>query len=101
MTVVNVTSTIGTTCHYTLIPQAIVDVTGTDLGVVLPDTVTGWVFETTDITPVVLTLTLDNAYIWDVYMRFQGASPIIFSTFAPGSGGDLLTLLNAQGWIAL
>lgn len=101
MTVVNITSTIGTTCHYTFTPQAIVDVTGSNLGLTLPDIITSWVFEVTDNTPVQLTVPLDNAYTWDVYLRFQGAPPIIFPTFNPGNGGDLLTLLTAQGWVAL
>lgn len=101
MTVVNVTSTIGTTCHYWFTPQAIIDVTGSDLGIVLPDIVNGWTYETTDITPIQQSWALDNAYIWDVYLTFQGAPPIIFPTFNPGSGGDLLTLLAAQGWVAL
>lgn len=101
MSIVTVTSTIGTTCNYWFTPQAIVDVSGSGQGVVLPDIVQGWIYESADNTPVVLTLQLDNAYLWDVNMTFAGAAPIVFGTFAPGSGGDLLTLLSAQGWVPL
>lgn len=101
MTVVQVTSTVGTTAHYFLVPEAIVDVTGSDLGITLPDIVNGWITEVVDNTPLQLSLALDNAYLWDLNITFQGAPPIIFSGFNPGAGGDLLTLLYAQGWIPL
>lgn len=99
MAVVTVTSTIAATCHYWLTPKAVEDTTGK--GISVGDIVHGWVSQNADGTPATLSLQLDNAYMWDVLMDFRGAPPIVFSGFNPGSGGDFLTLLAAQGWMSL
>jgi len=99
MSLVTITSTIGTTCQYWLTPHAAVSTTGA--GVVVPDIVHGWLYETSDNTPVTLSVQLDNSYLWDISLHFENAPPIDFDGFVPGSGGDLLTLLTAQGWVSL
>jgi hypothetical protein len=45
-----------------------------------------------------LSVELDSNYLWDVYLTFRGAAPVTFEGFNPEAGGDLLTLLAAQGW---
>lgn len=45
-----------------------------------------------------LTVTLDGSSLYDVQVRFSNAAPIEFHGFNPGSGGDLLALLAAQGY---
>jgi hypothetical protein len=99
MAVVSVTLTVQATCHYWLYPQASVDLTG--LGISLPDIVNGQVIEPADETASQLVLELDNSYLWNVDLRFLNAPPILFDGFAPGTGGDLLVLLTAQGWVPL
>ena len=38
------------------------------------------------------------AYLWDVSVTFRNAPPVVFEGLDVGDGGDLLTLLAAQGW---
>lgn len=92
MTAVTVTSPIGATCHYWFSPQAI---EASSTGVTVPDIIQGWLQPGQ-----ALSLSLDDAYLWDINMNFRNAPPIVFDGFAP-SDGDLLTLLSAQGWEAL
>lgn len=96
-TLVTVTSTIGATCNYTFMPQANEDVTG--LGVTVPAMIRD-VVQPDPGASKTLSVTLDNRYKWDVDLQLENAAPIVFSGFNPGSGGDLLTLLAAQGWTA-
>lgn len=98
MTAVTVTVSIGTTAHYVLIPKAVEDATG--LGVTVPDIIYGWTDKGLDGAPSVLTLALDDQYVYDVDMSFRNAPPIVFKGFRP-SDGDLLTELTAQGWVSL
>lgn len=95
---VTVTCTIAGTCHYWLTPQPVQSTTGA--GVLVGDIVHGWIWETTDDTPTVLSLELDSAYAYDVSMSFRGAPPILFDGFTPANG-DMLEQLTAQGWIGL
>lgn len=90
-----VTLTVSTTCHFWFSPKAIEDVNG--LGVTTPDIVHGWSDGTPD-TPSVISVILDDGYEWDVHLSFRNAPPVDFEGLAPGAGGDLLTLLSAQGW---
>jgi len=99
MAVVSVTLTVQATCHYWVSPQASVSLTGG--GISLPDIVSGQVIEPADETASQLVLELDNSYLWNVDLRFLNAAPVVFDGFAPGTGGDLLTLLTAQGWSPL
>lgn len=99
MSVVTVTLTIGATCHYWLTPQANEDITG--LGVTVPSIVHGSIGPNSDGTSATLTLALDSSYHWNVALTFRNAPPVYFDGFQPGSGGDLLTLLAAQGWVSL
>lgn len=98
MPAVTVTCTIAGPCHYWLTPQPIQSTTGA--GVLVGDIVHGWIWETTDGTPTVLSLELDSTYAYDVSLYFRGAPPILFDGFMPASG-DLLEQLTAQGWIGL
>lgn len=99
MTVVDVTLTLGATCHYWLTPRAAEDTSGA--GITVPDIVHGWIAPDDDGTPASITWQLDSAYAWDVTLEMRNAPPVVFSGFEPGSGGDLLTLLAAQGWAPL
>lgn len=97
--IVTVTLTVGTPCDYWVSPKAMEGVTG--LGVVAPPIVHGSIAPDATGTPVTLTMTLDNGFAWNVALDFRNAPPVYFEGFQPGSGGDLLTLLAAQGWQAL
>jgi hypothetical protein len=99
MAVVTVSTTVQTTCHYWVSPKAIESTTGA--GVELPAIVNGVVIPTAQGTPTPLSLSLDNTFTWNVSLDFRGAPPVYFEGFAPGAGGDLLTLLTAQGWVSL
>jgi hypothetical protein len=99
MSAVTVTSTIGASCHYWFTPQAIESPTGG--GVTAPAIVHGAIYPNTDGTPATLSVALDAAYAWDVDLTFKNAPPVTFQGFQPGTGGDLLELLTAQGWVAL
>jgi hypothetical protein len=88
-----ITLTVSAQCHADFISQAREDITG--LGVTVADSFIGMVVTDT------LSVDLDSNYLWDVNLRFRGAAPILFEGFNPGAGGDLLTLLSAQGWVAL
>lgn len=94
MAVVNVTFTTNLTCSYWITPEANQDITG--LGVTAPSIVQGYVPDWD--TPQTVTLALDNGYMWDVRVDFQNSLPVRWLGFNPGSGGDLFTLLAAQGW---
>ena len=98
MATVTVSSTIGATCHYWFTPKAREDTNGA--GVQVPNIVHGWVDEY-EVGQTVLSLELDNAYLWDVNMTFQNAPPIVFEGLNVGNGGDLLGMLSAQGWQSL
>lgn len=88
-----ITLTVTAQCHADFIPQGREDITG--LGVAVADSIIGMVVTDT------LSVDLDSGYLWDVCLRFRGASPIVFAGFNPEAGGDLLTLLAAQGWLPL
>lgn len=100
MAVVTVSLTIGTTCYYWLTPQASVDTVG-GTGLIVGDIISGSVSEPADLTPVVQDFLMDNSFAWDLRLDFRNASPIEFYGFLPGSGGDMLELLTAQGWTPL
>jgi hypothetical protein len=99
VTAVNVNLVVGATCHYWIAPEASESVSG--LGVTVPDIVHGWIGENPDGSSATLTVQLDNSYTWDVNLEFRDAPPVYFDGFEPGNGGDLLTLLTAQGWVQL
>lgn len=45
--------------------------------------------------------TLDDSITWDLRIDFQNAPPVIFHGLNVSGGGDLFTLLAAQGWSSL
>lgn len=98
MATVTITSSVTSSCHFWFTPKAIQS--GTGDGVTVPPIEYGFLFPT-DGTDPELSVDLDPAYVWDIDIRFRNAPPIIFDGFEPGSGGDLLTLLSAQGWVSL
>jgi hypothetical protein len=95
---VTITSAVTDSCHFWFTPKANVSTTGN--GVTVPPIQYGYLFPV-DGTDPMLSVELDPAYTWDIDIRFRNAPPVIFEGFNPGSGGDLLTLLSAQGWIPL
>lgn len=99
MASVNVTMTVRTTVHYDFTAQALESTSGQ--GILVPSPVFGWLGTDALGNPQVLTVALDNSYSWTVNIRAKGAPPVYFEGFQPGSGGDLLTLLAAQGWVIL
>jgi len=99
MSLVTVSATLGVTCHYWFSPQAVESPSGS--GITAPGIVHGYVTPETAGTTATLSVELDNAYAWDVRLSLENAPPVEFEGFQPGSGGDLLTLLAAQGWVAL
>ena len=99
MSAVTVTATLGTTCHYWFTPQATISFTGAGLNRL--DIVHGYSAEVTDQTPAAVVFTLDDSALWDVRLDLQGAAPVVFDGLNVAGGGDLFTLLNAQGWIPL
>lgn len=46
-------------------------------------------------------VTLDDAFPWDVEINFQNAPPVHFQGLSVLGGGNLYTLLSAQGWTSL
>ena len=99
MTMVTVSSLIGTTCHYWLTPNAKLDTTDGE-GVEVPAIQHGWVTIALDGSPTLLSLSLDSGFTYDVLMDFRNAPPIRFEGFAPGAGGNLIEMLSAQGWVS-
>lgn len=101
MTAVTVSTELNgnVTAHWTFSPIATED-TSTGTGISVPGIVRGWANSEGDGTIIANTLSvsLDNAYLWDVDINLRNAPPIRFYGFNPGSGGDLLELLSAQGW---
>ncbi len=96
MSTVAVTMTVGATCHYWMAPVANESAGG--LGVTAPNIVRGYLFPDANGNPAAMSVQLDPAYLWEVRLAFRNAPPIRFDGFVPGSGGDLITLLTAQGW---
>ena len=96
MSVQTVTVTVGTTCNYWALPQANLDTAGST-GITVPGILSGVLFGTAS-APLVLTLSLDNAYLWDIYLDFLNAEAIELKSFNPLTGGDLLALAASQGW---
>lgn len=91
MALVTITMTVGATCDYLFLPQASESLTGS--GVSSPEAVSGYLFLGAP-----LSVQLDASYKWDVSLSFRNASPLSFQGFQPGAGGDLLTLMAAQGY---
>ena len=96
MTTVAVTMTVGVTTRYWMAPVADQSTTGS--GVTAPDIVQGYIYPADGATSQ-MSVQLDPGYDWDVRVSFRNAPPVYFDGFAPGSGGDLLELLTAQGWV--
>lgn len=92
MALVTVTMPLDLTCHYWFWPQAVLSPSGA--GAQAPSFQEGFLYD--GVTP--LSVQLDNGYLWDVQLQFRNAEPVNFQGFQPGSGGELLTLLTAQGW---
>lgn len=101
MALVTVTCSVGTTSHYWLSPRAVLD-TASGLGIELPvgGIQHGWVTVALNGSPTVLSLQLDNSFLYDVRIESRNAPPIFFDGFNPETGGDLLELLAAQGWVS-
>lgn len=114
MTAVNVTLTTSATTHYWIAPEAtITAATANDINV--PDTLMGFVSNGaigngvygsddnlfSDAWPTTLTFPLDDSVLWDLNITFRGAPPIVFQGLNVSGGGDLITLLEAQGWTPL
>lgn len=97
MALVTVTATIGATCHYWLTPQPVVSLTGNGLSVL--DIVHG--FADGHDSPVALSFSLEDSARWDIHLAFEGAPPVEFTGLDVSGGGDLFSLLTAQGWIHL
>lgn len=88
---VSITMTVGIQGSFFFLPQAAIDLTGA--GITAPAPINGSLPSTAP-----LDIQMDAAYLWDIYIQFKNADPIAFEGFNPGAGGDLLTLLSAQGW---
>lgn len=99
MAAVTVTAKLGATCHYWLTPNPVLNLSGQGLNVL--DIVHGWSAEASDQTPTTVTLTLDDSATWNVRMEFRGAPPVVFVGLNVSGGGDLFSLLSAQGWTSL